>query len=139
MRTPAILLLEDEALIAMDVERTLDDAQAGTSTSLASCAAALAWLANYTPDAAIIDIFLRDGECIEVAEILVERGVPFVVHSARRGVERESHQVFLNGTWVPKPSDPARLVKAVNDCLSSKSRHLPPILSDGTEKGHRRA
>ena len=83
MGTHTILLLEDEALIALDVEKTLADAELGKATSVASCAGALHWLENNTPDVAIIDIFLRDGECDEVAEILVKRGVPLIIHSAR--------------------------------------------------------
>jgi hypothetical protein len=83
----------------------------------------------------VIDIRLRDGECAEVAEILVERGVPFVVHSAQRGVDSESQSVFLNGTWIPKPSDPARLAKAVNDCLGSKDGRPAPARYDGRTEG----
>jgi hypothetical protein len=38
---PTILRLEDEALIAVDVEKTLADAHVGEATSLAPCAQAL--------------------------------------------------------------------------------------------------
>lgn len=114
---PTILLLEDEALIAVDLEKILGDAQAGRVVTLASCAAALNWLSNHTPDAAIIDIFLRDGECVEVAEILVARGVPFIVHSARRKAAGESHRIFLHGEWICKPSDPDELVAALKTRL----------------------
>ena len=117
MHTPNILLLEDEALIAIDVERTLADGQVGQATSLASCAGALKWLETNTPDVAVVDIFLRDGECDEVAEILVARGVPLVIHSARRGVASDSHRIFLNGTWICKPSDPSELARAVKALL----------------------
>jgi len=118
MHTPNILILEDEALIALDVETTLNDIEAGCVTSFASCADALKWLAENTPDIAIIDIFLRDGECMEVADILVERGVPFVVHSARRKVTHESHRIFLKGIWVPKPAVPNDLARTVEAQLS---------------------
>jgi DNA-binding response OmpR family regulator len=117
MRTTTILLLEDEALIAMDVEQTLADAQIGDATSLTSCAGAMKWLESNTPDVAIIDIFLRDGECDEVAEILVERGVPIVIHSGRKVAASDSHRVFLKGTWICKPSDPRELVAAVKVSL----------------------
>jgi DNA-binding response OmpR family regulator len=117
MQTPNILLLEDEAVIAMDVEQTLFKAGLGPATSLASCASALNWLESNTPDVAVIDIFLKDGECDEVAEILVKRGVPIVIHSARRVVAGDSHRVFLSGTWVCKPSDPNQLARAVRASL----------------------
>jgi DNA-binding response OmpR family regulator len=118
MLMPNILLLEDEALIALDVERTFADAEIGQTTSFASCVGALSWLRTNTPDVAVIDIFLRDGECDEVAEILVARGVPLVIHSARRGVASDTHRVFLNGTWICKPSDPDELTRAVRNCLA---------------------
>ena len=121
MRTPNILLLEDEAFIALDVEKTLNDMTAGSVTSIASCAGALKWLAENTPDIAIIDIFLRDGECMEVADILVERAVPFVVHSARRKVTHDSHRIFLKGVLIPKPSIPGALAQAVKASLTTAS------------------
>jgi DNA-binding response OmpR family regulator len=116
-----MLLLEDEALIAMDVEQTLAEAQIGKATSLTSCGGAIKWLENNTPDAAVIDIFLRDGESDEVAEILVERGVPIVIHTARRGVASDSHRVFLKGTWICKPSNPQDLVAAVKASLEASN------------------
>lgn len=117
MQTPTILLLEDEALISMDVEQTLADAQVGEATSLASCAGAMKWLESNTPDVAVIDIFLRDGESDEVAEILVKRGVPIIIHSARRAVASDSPRVFLKGIWISKPSDPQDLAAAVRASL----------------------
>jgi DNA-binding response OmpR family regulator len=118
--SPEVLILEDEALIALDLENMLLDAQAGQLTVLTSCAAAMAWLSQHTPDVAVIDIFLYDGECIDVAGTLVERGVPFVVHSARSRATDEAHRVFLNGHWISKPADPAELVAAVKGCLLNK-------------------
>jgi DNA-binding response OmpR family regulator len=117
MQIPNILLLEDEAVIAMDVEQTLVKAGLGPATSLVSCESALNWLESNTPDVAVIDIFLKDGECDEVAEILVKRGVPIVIHSARRAVASDSHRVFLSGIWVCKPSDPDQLTRAVRASL----------------------
>jgi DNA-binding response OmpR family regulator len=140
MLMPNILLLEDEALIALDVERTLADAQIGQATSFASCAGALSWLETNTPDVAVVDIFLRDGECDEVAKILVARGVPLVIHSARRGAASDNHRVFLSGTWICKPSDPSELTRAVKTCLEKPARRRPAT-SDGEnlQAGKRRA
>jgi DNA-binding response OmpR family regulator len=116
-----VMILEDEALIALDIEKLLDDAGFADVSVFGSCTGALAWLARNTPDVAVVDIFLRDGECIEVADILVERSVPFVVHSARRKVTSEAHRVFLHGEWIAKPVDPAVLIAKVKGCLSVRS------------------
>jgi DNA-binding response OmpR family regulator len=112
-----ILLLEDEALIAIEVERMLADAQLGLATCLASCAESLTWLETNTPDVAVVDIFLRDGECDEVAEVLVARGVPLVIHTARRSASTDNQRIFLNGVWICKPSDPDELISAVQSCF----------------------
>jgi DNA-binding response OmpR family regulator len=119
MPTTTILLLEDEALIAMVVEQTLAEAQVGAATSLTSSAGAIKWLENNTPDVAVIDIFVRDGESDEVAEILVKRGVPIVIHSARREVASDSHRIFLKGIWICKPSNPQDLTAAVKASLQA--------------------
>ncbi len=121
MFTPTIILLEDEALISIDVETTLADIKAGSVISIASCAEALEWLVDHTPDMAILDISLRDGECMEVADILVERDIPFVVHSARRKVSHDNHRIFLKGVWIPKPSIPDALAQAVKASLTKAS------------------
>jgi DNA-binding response OmpR family regulator len=52
-----------------------------------------------------------------VAEILVQRGVPIVIHSARKAAASDSHLVFLKGIWICKPSDPQDLVAAVEVSL----------------------
>jgi two-component SAPR family response regulator len=124
---PTILLLEDETLIALDVEQTMLGAGAKNIVHIKSCAAAISWLADHTPDIAILDIFLLDGECIDVADVLVERGVPFVVHSARRKATHESHQILLKGDWVSKPAHPAELIRAVDQSL----KHLHDTRSLG--------
>lgn len=109
------------AILSIDVETTLADIKAGSVISIASCAEALEWLVDHTPDMAILDISLRDGECMEVADILVERDIPFVVHSARRKVSHDNHRIFLKGVWIPKPSIPDALAQAVKASLTKAS------------------
>jgi two-component SAPR family response regulator len=115
-----ILLLEDEALIAMDIEKMLGKMAAGSVASFGSCSDASEWLAHNSPDIAILDIQLRDGECLEVADILVQRNIPFIVHSARRSVSGERYRIFLNGLWIPKPSVPQDLMQGVENVLPKK-------------------
>jgi DNA-binding response OmpR family regulator len=74
-------------------------------------------LETNTPDVAVVDIFLKDGECDEVAEVLVARGVPLVIHTARRSATSDNHRIFLKGIWICKPSDPSELTGAVKTCL----------------------
>jgi len=60
---------------------------------------------------------------MEVADILVERAVPFVVHSARRKVTHDSHRIFLKGIWIPEPAVPNESARTVEAHLS-KSRFV---------------
>ena len=96
------MVLEDEALIALDVENTLADADLDRTKVFFSRAEAIKWLADHTPDGAVV-IFLRDGECMEVAQLLVERSVPFVVHTARKRAAHESHRVSSTDSGLANP------------------------------------
>jgi hypothetical protein len=99
---PAIL--KDEALIAMAAEQTLADAQVREPKSLTSCAGAMKWLESTNMlDVAVIEIFLRESECDEVAEILVGGGVQMIIHAGRKATASDSDRVFLNGTRICKP------------------------------------
>ncbi|TCV72798.1 response regulator receiver domain-containing protein [Neorhizobium sp. R1-B] len=116
MKRPTILLLEDQPLVSWDVEEMLRDAGLGEAVMMASCRDAEAWLVDRSPDAAVLDIFLRDGECVEIAETLVRRNIPFVVHSAH-SEPSDAHAVFLHGQWISKPADPTELLHAIRLCL----------------------
>ncbi|MDC6625770.1 response regulator, partial [Leclercia adecarboxylata] len=73
-----ILLLEDQMLIAMDVEGMLSDRGFANVTVTNSTDEALIFMRGVTPDAAILDINLGRDTSIPVAEELLKRGVPFI-------------------------------------------------------------
>jgi hypothetical protein len=62
-----ILLVEDDALIGLMLEHDLLAHGFTVLGPFASCAATLAWLDGQVPDAAILDITLTDGPCVELA------------------------------------------------------------------------
>lgn len=108
---PVALLLEDEPLIAMDAEQTLEGAGFAVVTVTTS-AAAHRFLDRATPAVAIVDIVLRDGPCHTLAERLAQRQIPFVVHSG----DQASHHAdtpFAAGTWLGKPAAAEELRAAV--------------------------
>ncbi|MFI4934898.1 MAG: response regulator [Caulobacterales bacterium] len=73
-----ILVVEDDALVAMTVEDLLEDLGCVVVGSVASVAEATGWLEGGTAfDAALLDLSLRDGLVFPVADILAQRGVPF--------------------------------------------------------------
>lgn len=111
------LLLEDEPLIAMDIEMTLRDAGFDVSV-VGSCEEALEWLEVCRPDVVIVDIVLRDGPGHKVVDQLITDGIPFVVHSGDLPAVHEGTP-FAAGSWINKPAIAADLVAAVRQLVAA--------------------
>jgi DNA-binding NtrC family response regulator len=76
----AVLVIEDEALIAMSVESCLLDAGATIVKIANSIAAALSALDEGIPfDAAIVDLLLTNESACPLIQILSERRIPIVI------------------------------------------------------------
>jgi light-regulated signal transduction histidine kinase (bacteriophytochrome)/CheY-like chemotaxis protein len=73
-----LLLVEDQMLIAMDVEAMLAEKGLDKVTTAASADEALVRLKNFAPDAAILDVNLGIATSLPVAEELRRRDIPFV-------------------------------------------------------------
>ena len=58
---PLVVVLEDEALIALDLQDGLQDSGYRVAGTFTTCAEALSWLQTETPDVAILDTVLKDG------------------------------------------------------------------------------
>src|ERR1700710_680076 len=116
------LLLEDEALIALDVAEVLEEAGFEVVEMISSCSAAEIWLEDNTPDIAVIDPRLRDGYCDGVAEILTSRSVPFIIYSGEPRRTDDSKSIFLKGNWVTKPAENSKLLSAFRLCVSLQER-----------------
>jgi DNA-binding response OmpR family regulator len=78
-----ILLVEDELLVAMEIDAGLRDAGAREVTLCGSVKRALASLEQGQFDAAILDIRLGDGFVGPVARRLAERGIPFLFYTGQ--------------------------------------------------------
>jgi PAS domain S-box-containing protein len=75
---PRVLLVEDEALVAMMIQDTLTEFGFQVIGPLSTASEALAAARESHFDAAVLDINLGDGLVYTVAEILGVRSVPFV-------------------------------------------------------------
>jgi len=73
-----ILIVEDQALIAMDIEETLKALGARDVRAAPSVPEALDLLNHFEPDAAVLDFNLGGETSEAVANALVARGTPFV-------------------------------------------------------------
>ncbi len=111
-RRGTVLLLEDEALIAVALQTDLEEAGYTVAGPFLTCASALEWLASHRPDAAILDTVLKDGPCKEVAVTLTRLGVPFLVYSGH-AEDRNTLSEVTTATWVEKPATTETLLQAV--------------------------
>jgi two-component sensor histidine kinase/DNA-binding response OmpR family regulator len=75
---PRVLLVEDEALVAMMIGDSLTELGFHVIGPIATASEALAAAREKHFDAAVLDINLGDGLVYTVAEILAKRGVPFI-------------------------------------------------------------
>lgn len=77
-----VLVAEAEAVIALDLEATLRGFGCAVLGPVASVADALALLGRERPDAALLELDLRDGHAAPLAEALARLGVPFALVTA---------------------------------------------------------
>jgi CheY-like chemotaxis protein len=73
-----ILVVEDNALIAMDLEDQLKAAGALTVSTASTVALALDEIVRCLPGVALLDIDLGTEDCFPIADRLADLGVPFV-------------------------------------------------------------
>jgi len=114
MRSPLVLLVEDEALIALALTDDLETAGYRVAGPFHRCSDTLQWLEQQTPDVAIIDIHLRDGSSVELARVLRDRDVPFIVFSGEKRDGR-SPDAFNGARWLSKPVSTRQLLDAVEE------------------------
>lgn len=76
-----VLVVEDEALIALMIEDVLIDAGCEIVGTTGKLETALALARNARPDIAVLDISIRGGKVYPVADHLLTLGIPFVLAS----------------------------------------------------------
>jgi len=117
---PLILLAEDEAIIAVELQESLSDSGFSVAGPFATCAEAEAWLKTGCPDAAILAHALKDGPCDALAADLSRRGVPtliFTGHDAPREMLAELHAA----TWITKPVAFPELLSALRRQIGAQA------------------
>ena len=78
----SVLVAEDQPYIALDLAFAVEDAGGKVVGPASGCAEAVALLTTGIVGAAIVDVNLDDGDCAPLVEVLVGRGIPFIVHTA---------------------------------------------------------
>jgi len=106
-----ILVIEDEALVAMLMEDALLDAGFAVLGPARTVSQALEMLKGDAPDAAVLDLNLGGQNALSVAEALAARGIPFVVATGYgvAGLPANLRHIPV----LPKPYDPDDLTSAL--------------------------
>ena len=111
---PAVLILEDEPMIAMNLEYAFADAGAKPHVA-ANCDDALEIVDRLAIDVAVLDVNLGPtSHCGPVADVLVARGVPFLLHTG----DLDRHGELLRKINAPIAAKPADADDVVRRALS---------------------
>jgi DNA-binding response OmpR family regulator len=97
-----VLLAEDEPMISTSITDDLQEAGYRVAGPFRRGADAVAWLEENEADLAMLDLVLRDGLCVALAERLRRNGVPFLIFSGYfRGPDLPI--AFRGAPWIEKP------------------------------------
>jgi CheY-like chemotaxis protein len=113
-------VLDDEFLIALDIQQILERAGAAHVASVASAAEAIQLLGRDPKfDIAILDVKLGTTErnSLDVAALLQIQGTPFVFLTGMRADDVHA-RVFPNAPVIEKPYDAMALLRALQHALS---------------------
>ncbi len=116
-RRPRVLVVEDEAVTAFQIEQTLIEAGFDVVGPAPSVAGAVKYLKHEDCDAAVLDITLGSETSEPVARMLNELGTPFVTLSAY--VQHHQPVIFLGAAWLTKPLHSELLIAKLRHCLKS--------------------
>lgn len=116
-----VFVAEDEALVAMDLVDMLADAGALPMPPCGSVVSCMSMLDGHKPDAAILDVRLRDGDIFGVADRLHEMGVALVFVSGHAS-SAETEARYPGARFLIKPASHAELLTALGDVLASRTR-----------------
>jgi PAS domain S-box-containing protein len=115
-----VLVVEDEAIVALEIEQNLQDAGFEVVGPAARVAEALELLKEFGCDAAVLDINLGSETSEPIARMLSEKGTPFVTVSGYSQDQRPSG--FRGGAFLAKPLRAERLVAQLRQCTQQEAR-----------------
>lgn len=105
MTSGSVLVVEDEALIAMDLQALLEDAGYRVLGPANSSAAALALIDADEPDVALLDVNLGRSDAFGVASILTERKTQVIFltgHTAHKLPPAHRHLPLVSKPYLPQ-------------------------------------
>ncbi|QCP84374.1 response regulator [Cereibacter sphaeroides] len=108
-----VLVVEDEFLIAIDLQSMLEDVGYAVLGPVGTVDAALRIVEEARPDVVSLDLNLRGQSAIPVAEKLRALEIPFIVTSANRTFDFPGGEILTGVTVIGKPVHPRMLIEAL--------------------------
>ena len=116
---PRILVVEDEAVVAIEIAQVLVKAGFEVVGPARTANQALQLVNEIGCDAAVLDVNLGSETSERVALRLMERGTPFITLS---GYSKEQHPLLFNGARsLAKPLQPKFLIAELETCMAHRS------------------
>jgi DNA-binding NtrC family response regulator len=112
----SILVVEDEPLLGMDLEKLLGEVGHRVMGPATTIAGAIQLIDAQRPDLTVVDLNLGGEMVFPLLDVLADRAIPFVVvtgHSLDMVPALHRHRPFMQ-----KPYDPAALLRVVHRILS---------------------
>lgn len=112
MTRPRILLVEDEAMVALMMEDLLQGLGCDVAASFGEVGPALAWLSDsgQAIDGAVLDVNLGGQTVFPVADMLMAKGTPFAFLTGYNAVPQAR---TYSARVLSKPVDPGALQRLV--------------------------
>lgn len=109
---PRVLVVEDEAIIALDLTETVRDMGYQVEGPFAMQDHAFIAIAEDMPDFAILDVRTADGDVFPLADALTEAGVPIIFHSGHI-TDCEIAERYPDARTAAKPCPPSKLMAMI--------------------------
>jgi two-component sensor histidine kinase/CheY-like chemotaxis protein len=114
-RGPRVLIVEDELLVALEIEQALLRGGFTIAGFASRAEAAIRIIEDHGCEAAVLDVRLADGNSLAITEVLARRSIPFVLLTA---YSRDHLPVELRAvSYLHKPLQPDALVECLRRLL----------------------
>jgi DNA-binding response OmpR family regulator len=117
------MIVEDQALIGMSLEASLEEAGFQVAGVFMSNAQALQWLEGDAPDIAVLDIMIKDGTSLEIARALKRLGVPFAIYSGLPP-KADCPPELQNVPWLEKPASREILLNVLGQLAAPEGEKI---------------